>query len=129
MARMLQVLRWRACESSWWPVMKLGSGSRGSREKVGEHRDDLAAVMLTYPSTYGVYEDTISDVRWSMRRAAKFTLTARTSMPPSATRPGEFGADVSHLNLHKPSVSHTGWGPELTGGCARASRALPLHIR
>ncbi len=84
------------------------------RTKVDEHRTDLAAVMVTYPSTYGVYEDTISEVCELVHAAGGqvYVDGANLNALVGVARPGTFGADVSHLNLHKTfCIPHGGGGP------------------
>ena len=102
------------------------------REKVGEHRDDLAAVMLTYPSTYGVYEVTISDVCALVHEAGGqvYVDGANLNALVGYSAPGEFGADVSHLNLHKTfCIPHGGGGPGVGPVAVREHLApyLPTH--
>jgi glycine dehydrogenase len=95
----------------------------------------LAAIMVTYPSTHGVYEDTSPRCAGSCTRpAGRSTSTAPTSTRCSASaKPGEFGGDVSHLNLHKTfCIPHGGGGPGVGPvGCASTSRRScpnhPLH--
>ncbi len=92
----------------------------------------LAAIMVTYPSTHGVLRGRASptSARSCTRPAARSTSTAPTSTRWSASpSPGEFGADVSHLNLHKTfCIPHGGGGPGVgpVGG-ARAPRAVPAE--
>lgn len=84
------------------------------RAKVAEHADDLAAVMVTYPSTYGVYEDTIGEVCRVVHEAGGqvYVDGANLNALLGLSAPGEFGADVSHLNLHKTfCIPHGGGGP------------------
>ncbi len=84
------------------------------RSKVQAHREDLAAVMLTYPSTYGVYEDTIGEVCSLVHQAGGqvYVDGANLNALVGVAKPGEFGADVSHLNLHKTfCIPHGGGGP------------------
>jgi len=84
------------------------------RAKVAEHQDELAALMVTYPSTYGVYEDTISEVCELVHEAGGqvYVDGANLNALVGVARPGTFGADVSHLNLHKTfCIPHGGGGP------------------
>ena len=85
------------------------------KAKVEEHRDTLAAIMVTYPSTHGVFEDTITDLCAMVHDAGRPGLRRRRQpqRPRRASPgPGRFGADVSHLNLHKTfCIPHGGGGP------------------
>jgi glycine dehydrogenase len=85
------------------------------RAKAAQHADELAAIMVTYPSTHGVFEDRhrARSATSCTSTAARCTSTAPTSTPWSAcARPGQFGGDVSHLNLHKTfCIPHGGGGP------------------
>ena len=102
------------------------------KEKVTAHSHDLSAVMLTYPSTYGVYEDTISDVCALVHAAGGqvYVDGANLNALVGFAAPGEFGADVSHLNLHKTfCIPHGGGGPGVGPVAVRAHLApyLPGH--
>ncbi|GAA1879145.1 aminomethyl-transferring glycine dehydrogenase [Actinomadura bangladeshensis] len=82
--------------------------------KIGEHRDRLAAIMVTYPSTHGVFEETITDVCAAVHEAGGqvYVDGANLNALVGLARPGEFGSDVSHLNLHKTfCIPHGGGGP------------------
>jgi glycine dehydrogenase len=82
--------------------------------KVGEHRDDLAAIMVTYPSTHGVFEAGITEICRLVHEAGGqvYVDGANLNALVGLSRPGEFGADVSHLNLHKTfCIPHGGGGP------------------
>ncbi len=83
-------------------------------EKVHHHRDRLAALMVTYPSTHGIYEETMSSVADIVHRAGGqvYLDGANLNALIGLARPGRFGADVSHLNLHKTfAIPHGGGGP------------------
>ncbi|HEU0103579.1 MAG TPA: aminomethyl-transferring glycine dehydrogenase, partial [Mycobacteriales bacterium] len=100
--------------------------------KIEQHRDSLAALMVTYPSTHGVYEDTISDICASVHQAGGqvYVDGANLNALVGLAKPGEFGADVSHLNLHKTfCIPHGGGGPGVGPVAARAHLApyLPNH--
>ena len=71
--------------------------------KVEQHRDTLAAIMVTYPSTHGVFEDTISKLCSLVHDAGGqvYVDGANLNALVGLAQPGDFGADVSHLNLHK----------------------------
>jgi glycine dehydrogenase len=97
-----------------------------------EHRDDLAAIMVTYPSTHGVYEDTITDLCRIVHDAGGqvYVDGANLNALLGYARPGEFGGDVSHLNLHKTfCIPHGGGGPGVGPVAVRAHLApyLPTH--
>ncbi|MGH3622446.1 MAG: aminomethyl-transferring glycine dehydrogenase subunit GcvPB, partial [Sciscionella sp.] len=84
------------------------------REVVDQHSDDLAAVMITYPSTHGVYEDTVREVCELVHDAGGqvYVDGANLNALIGLARYGKFGADVSHLNLHKTfCIPHGGGGP------------------
>lgn len=84
------------------------------KAKVADHANELAAVMVTYPSTYGVYEDTIGEVCRVVHEAGGqvYVDGANLNALLGLAAPGEFGADVSHLNLHKTfCIPHGGGGP------------------
>ncbi|MGH3436124.1 MAG: aminomethyl-transferring glycine dehydrogenase [Sciscionella sp.] len=84
------------------------------RETVAEHRGDLAAIMITYPSTHGVYEDTVRDVCALVHEAGGqvYVDGANLNALIGLARYGKFGSDVSHLNLHKTfCIPHGGGGP------------------
>jgi len=102
------------------------------RAKIETHRDRLAALMVTYPSTHGVYEDTITDVCAAVHDAGGqvYVDGANLNALVGLARPGRFGADVSHLNLHKTfCIPHGGGGPGVGPVAARAHLApyLPNH--
>jgi glycine dehydrogenase len=82
--------------------------------KIDKHRDQLAAIMVTYPSTHGIYEETIADVCKSVHDAGGqvYVDGANLNALVGLARLGEFGSDVSHLNLHKTfCIPHGGGGP------------------
>jgi glycine dehydrogenase len=82
--------------------------------KAAEHQKDLAALMVTYPSTHGVFEAHITDVcRIVHEHGGQVYLDgANLNAMVGVAKPGEFGADVSHLNLHKTfCIPHGGGGP------------------
>ncbi|MGW5646301.1 aminomethyl-transferring glycine dehydrogenase [Saccharopolyspora sp. NPDC003752] len=84
------------------------------RELVTEHADDLAAIMITYPSTHGVYEDTVREVCGLVHDAGGqvYVDGANLNALIGLARMGKFGSDVSHLNLHKTfCIPHGGGGP------------------
>ncbi|TDC95279.1 aminomethyl-transferring glycine dehydrogenase [Actinomadura sp. 7K507] len=84
------------------------------RARIDKHGDRLAAIMVTYPSTHGVFEETITDVCAAVHDAGGqvYVDGANLNALVGLARPGEFGSDVSHLNLHKTfCIPHGGGGP------------------
>ncbi|XRQ14996.1 aminomethyl-transferring glycine dehydrogenase [Actinomadura welshii] len=82
--------------------------------KIGKHGDRLAAIMVTYPSTHGVFEESITEVCAAVHDAGGqvYVDGANLNALVGLARPGEFGSDVSHLNLHKTfCIPHGGGGP------------------
>jgi len=102
------------------------------RAQVAEHADDLAAVMVTYPSTHGVFEQDIAELCAIVHDAGGqvYVDGANLNALVGVARPGHFGADVSHLNLHKTfCIPHGGGGPGVGPVGVRAHLApyLPNH--
>jgi glycine dehydrogenase len=102
------------------------------RAKVEQHRDNLAAIMVTYPSTHGVFEDTITELCGLVHDAGGqvYVDGANLNALVGLARPGKFGSDVSHLNLHKTfCIPHGGGGPGVGPVAVRAHLAphLPNH--
>jgi glycine dehydrogenase len=102
------------------------------RAKIAEHADALAAVMVTYPSTHGVFEEHIGQVCGLVHDAGGqvYVDGANLNAMVGLARPGKFGADVSHLNLHKTfCIPHGGGGPGVGPIGVRAHLApyLPNH--
>jgi glycine dehydrogenase len=102
------------------------------RDKIAEHGRSLAALMVTYPSTYGVFEDHIAEVCALVHEAGGqvYVDGANLNAMVGLARPGKFGADVSHLNLHKTfCIPHGGGGPGVGPVAVRAHLApyLPNH--
>jgi len=84
------------------------------RAKVIEYADRLSALMITYPSTHGVYEHDIADICAAVHDAGGqvYVDGANLNALVGLARPGRFGGDVSHLNLHKTfCIPHGGGGP------------------
>ena len=84
------------------------------RAKVAAHADDLAALMITYPSTHGVYEEAVVEVCDLVHAhgGQVYLDGANLNALVGVARPGRFGADVSHFNLHKTfCIPHGGGGP------------------
>ncbi|MDE2024534.1 MAG: aminomethyl-transferring glycine dehydrogenase, partial [Gammaproteobacteria bacterium] len=84
------------------------------RAKAEEHRRDLAAMMITYPSTHGVFEENVRELCDIVHRhgGQVYVDGANLNAMVGLAAPGEFGGDVSHLNLHKTfCIPHGGGGP------------------
>ncbi len=84
------------------------------KAKVEQHRDTLAALMITYPSTHGVFEEAVADICALVHDAGGqvYVDGANLNALVGLAKPGKFGADVSHLNLHKTfCIPHGGGGP------------------
>ena len=104
------------------------------RAKVAEHADRLSALMITYPSTHGVYEHDIADICAAVHDAGGqvYVDGANLNALVGLARPGRFGGDVSHLNLHKTfCIPHGGGGPGVGPVAVRSHLApyLPGHPR
>ncbi|MDO4682785.1 MAG: aminomethyl-transferring glycine dehydrogenase [Lautropia sp.] len=95
--------------------------------KIDTHRDRLSALMITYPSTHGVFEAAIRDICAQVHQAGGQVYMDGANMNAQAglTKPGEMGADVCHLNLHKTfCIPHGGGGPGM-GPIAVAEHLVP----
>src|SRR5262249_15091795 len=92
-----------------------GAGDLGDlRAKLAENGGRVAAIMLTYPSTNGVFEETVTEVCDLVHTTGGqvYVDGANLNALVGLARPGRFGADVSHLNLHKTfCIPHGGGGP------------------
>lgn len=102
------------------------------RAKTAQHGDQLAALMITYPSTHGVYEHDITDITAAVHDAGGqvYVDGANLNALLGHARFGDFGGDVSHLNLHKTfCIPHGGGGPGVGPVAAKAHLApyLPGH--
>ena len=102
------------------------------RAKITEHAGALAALMITYPSTHGVFEHDIADICAAVHDAGGqvYVDGANLNALVGVARPGKFGGDVSHLNLHKTfCIPHGGGGPGVGPVAVRAHLApyLPGH--
>ncbi|MBI5340963.1 MAG: aminomethyl-transferring glycine dehydrogenase [Mycolicibacterium rufum] len=96
------------------------------RAKIEMHRDQVAAIMITYPSTHGVYEHDVTTVCELVHAAGGqvYIDGANLNALVGLARPGEFGGDVSHLNLHKTfCIPHGGGGPGVGPVAVRAHLA------
>ena len=102
------------------------------REKISAHADRIAALMITYPSTHGVYEHDVLDITQAVHDAGGqvYVDGANLNALLGFARFGDFGGDVSHLNLHKTfAIPHGGGGPGVGPVAAKAHLApfLPGH--
>ncbi len=100
--------------------------------KIAQYRSTLAALMVTYPSTHGVFESAISQICEMIHEAGGqvYVDGANLNALVGVAKPGKFGADVSHLNLHKTfCIPHGGGGPGVGPVIARKHLApfLPNH--
>jgi glycine dehydrogenase len=97
------------------------------RAKASEHASKLAAIMITYPSTHGVYEESVTEVCRIVHDhgGQVYVDGANLNALLGLAKPGEFGGDVSHLNLHKTfCIPHGGGGPGV-GPVAVAAHLAP----
>ncbi len=102
------------------------------RAKAAEHKNDLAALMVTYPSTHGVYEERIKEICDIVHQhgGQVYMDGANMNAQVGLTSPGTIGADVCHLNLHKTfCIPHGGGGPGMgpIGVAAHLAPFLPGH--
>jgi glycine dehydrogenase len=102
------------------------------KKKADEHAKDLAALMVTYPSTHGVFEEGIKELCAVVHAHGGFVYMDGANMNAQVglCRPGDIGADVCHLNLHKTfCVPHGGGGPGMgpIGVAAELAPFLPGH--
>ncbi|MFC8922874.1 aminomethyl-transferring glycine dehydrogenase subunit GcvPB [Cellulosimicrobium sp. NPDC057127] len=98
------------------------------RAKLADHGPRVAAIMITYPSTHGVYEEHVREVCDLVHKAGGqvYIDGANLNALVGLARPGEFGGDVSHLNLHKTfCIPHGGGGPGV-GPVAVAEHLVPF---
>ena len=102
------------------------------KAKVEQHSDSLAALMITYPSTHGVFEETVTEICDLIHAhgGQVYMDGANLNAMVGICKPGQFGSDVSHLNLHKTfCIPHGGGGPGVGPIGVRAHLApfLPGH--
>jgi len=98
------------------------------REKALEYKDNLSALMVTYPSTHGVYESSIREVTRLIHEngGQVYMDGANMNAQVALTNPGAIGADVCHLNLHKTfAIPHGGGGPGVGPICV-AKQLVPF---
>ena len=102
------------------------------RNKIEQHKDNLAALMITYPSTHGVFESSIKNICEMIHAAGGqvYMDGANLNALVGLCRPADFGADVSHMNLHKTfCIPHGGGGPGVgpIGVREHLKNFLPKH--
>ncbi|MBE4572967.1 glycine dehydrogenase (aminomethyl-transferring) [Vibrio navarrensis] len=102
-------------------------------EKIEKHKDNLSSIMITYPSTHGVYEEQVKEVCDMVHAAGGqvYLDGANMNAQVGLTSPGFIGSDVSHLNLHKTfCIPHGGGGPGMgpIGVKSHLAPFLPGHI-
>jgi glycine dehydrogenase len=121
-----------------WKVVVVQSAENGDidledfRAKAEKHADNLAGCMITYPSTHGVFEETVRDVcNITHEHGGQVYIDgANLNAMVGLSRPGDLGGDVSHLNLHKTfAIPHGGGGPGMgpIGVQAHLIPHLPGH--
>jgi glycine dehydrogenase len=103
------------------------------KAKAAQHAANLAGIMITYPSTYGVYEETVKEITAIIHQhgGQVYMDGANMNAQVGLTAPGLIGADVCHLNLHKTfAIPHGGGGPGMGPICVRKHLApfLPGHV-
>tara|TARA_R110001592_G_scaffold72390_3_gene221188 strand:- start:80433 stop:83306 length:2874 start_codon:yes stop_codon:yes gene_type:complete len=101
-------------------------------EKAEKYKDNLAALMITYPSTHGVFEERVKEITQIIHDfgGQVYMDGANMNAQVGLTSPGEIGADVCHLNLHKTfAIPHGGGGPGMgpIGVAEHLSQFLPGH--
>jgi glycine dehydrogenase len=102
------------------------------KARAAEHRDRLAALMITYPSTHGVFEEAVREICEVVHAAGGqvYMDGANMNAQVGLCRPGDFGPDVCHLNLHKTfCIPHGGGGPGMGPICVAKHLVefLPTH--
>ncbi|MEP3346637.1 MAG: aminomethyl-transferring glycine dehydrogenase [Litoreibacter sp.] len=109
-----------SAQMAGWKVVAVKTAENGDidlddfREKVEKHSDNLAGCMITYPSTHGVFEETVIDIcQITHDHGGQVYIDgANMNAMVGLSRPGDLGGDVSHLNLHKTfCIPHGGGGP------------------
>jgi glycine dehydrogenase len=103
------------------------------KAKAEQYSGQLAGIMITYPSTYGVYEETVIDITDIVHQhgGQVYMDGANMNAQVGLTAPGLIGADVCHLNLHKTfAIPHGGGGPGMGPICVKSHLApfLPGHV-
>jgi glycine dehydrogenase len=103
------------------------------KAKAAQYSNELSGIMITYPSTYGVYEETVKDITDIIHQhgGQVYMDGANMNAQVGLTAPGLIGADVCHLNLHKTfAIPHGGGGPGMGPICVKSHLApfLPGHV-
>jgi glycine dehydrogenase len=103
------------------------------KAKAEQHSANLSGIMITYPSTYGVYEETVREITTIIHQhgGQVYMDGANMNAQVGLTAPGLIGADVCHLNLHKTfAIPHGGGGPGMGPICVKKHLAphLPGHV-
>jgi glycine dehydrogenase len=103
------------------------------KAKALQHADNLAGIMITYPSTYGVYEETVKEITEIVHQygGQVYMDGANMNAQVGLTAPGLIGADVCHLNLHKTfAIPHGGGGPGMGPICCKEhlKKFLPANV-
>jgi glycine dehydrogenase len=103
------------------------------KEQADKHKDDLAGLMITYPSTHGVFEESVIEICDYIHKNGGLVYMDGANMNAQVglTSPGNIGADVCHLNLHKTfAIPHGGGGPGMGPICVNDKLApfLPGHV-
>jgi glycine dehydrogenase len=103
------------------------------KEKAAEHKNELSALMVTYPSTHGVFEESIKEICDTIHQygGQVYMDGANMNAQVGLTSPGMIGADVCHLNLHKTfAIPHGGGGPGVGPICVAKQLVpfLPGHV-
>ena len=103
------------------------------KAKAEQYSNNLAGVMITYPSTYGVYEETVKEITAIIHEhgGQVYMDGANMNAQVGLTAPGLIGADVCHLNLHKTfAIPHGGGGPGMGPICVKSHliKHLPGHV-
>ena len=122
----MQVIVVKALENGYIDIEDL-------KAKAAQHARQLSGIMITYPSTYGVYEETIKEITEIVHQhgGQVYMDGANMNAQVGLTAPGLIGADVCHLNLHKTfAIPHGGGGPGMGPICVKEHLAkfLPGHI-
>ncbi|RYZ16447.1 MAG: aminotransferase class V-fold PLP-dependent enzyme, partial [Chitinophagaceae bacterium] len=122
----MQVVVVKALENGYIDVEDL-------KAKAAQHAANLAGIMITYPSTYGVYEETVTEITRIVHEhgGQVYMDGANMNAQVGLTAPGLIGADVCHLNLHKTfAIPHGGGGPGMGPICVKQHLAvhLPGHV-
>jgi glycine dehydrogenase len=119
-------------------IVTIGTDAHGNvdiaelQQAAEKHKDNLAALMVTYPSTHGVYEEGIDDICNIIHKygGQVYMDGANMNAQVGLTSPGHIGADVCHLNLHKTfCIPHGGGGPGMgpIGVKKHLAPFLPSH--